>query len=94
MVLTLDPRAVGSFARFDDGTTLNPDEVRMLYRIRNQNPKFATNAYFFQEGTARLYQDARYGEFRVNPKGDAILTGLRGPNLEPLGGRQQSTDDS
>jgi len=94
MVLTLDPRAVGSFARFDDGTTLNPDEVRMLYRIRNQNPKFATNAYFFQEGTARLYQDARYGEFRVNPKGDAILTGLRGPNLAPLGGRQQSTDDS
>jgi uncharacterized membrane-anchored protein len=89
IVLKLDARAVGSFARFDDGTSLNLDEVRMRYRIRNQQSKFGTNAFFFQEGTARLYQNARYGEFRVNPQGDTILTGLRGPDLAPLGGSKQ-----
>jgi uncharacterized membrane-anchored protein len=46
--------------------------------------KFATNAYFFQEGTAARYEPARYGEFRVAPDGDLLLTGLRGKDLEPL----------
>jgi uncharacterized membrane-anchored protein len=89
IVLKLDAQAVGNYARFDDGTPLSPDEVRMRYRIRNQHAKFATNAFFFQEGQAKLYQAARYGEFRVDMKGEAILTGLRGRDLAPLGERAQ-----
>jgi uncharacterized membrane-anchored protein len=49
--------------------------------------KFATNAYFFQEGTAKAYQRARYGEFRVSPSGELLLTHLRGEQLERLGPR-------
>ena len=30
IVLKLDPQGVGSFARFDDGTLLGPDEVGFL----------------------------------------------------------------
>lgn len=85
IVIKLDAQGVGSFARFDDDTQTGPDEVRMRYRIRNGQAKFATNAFFFQEGDARLYQAARYGEFRVDMKGEAILTGLRGQDLAPLG---------
>ena len=33
IVLTLDAQGTGSFARFDDGAPLGPDEVRMRYRI-------------------------------------------------------------
>jgi uncharacterized membrane-anchored protein len=85
IVLAVDERGVGRFARFDDGTPLAPGEVVMRYRVRNNTPKFATNAFFFQEGHAEFYARARFGEFRVSASGEAILTGLRGEALDPLG---------
>jgi uncharacterized membrane-anchored protein len=89
IVLTLDAQGTGSFARFDDGAPLGPDEVRMRYRIRGEQVKFATNAFFFQEGDAHLYTGARYGEFRTGENGEAILTGLRGKDMTRLGGKGQ-----
>jgi len=89
IVLKLDAQGVGSFTRFDDGTQLRSDEVRMRYRIRDERAKFATNAFFFQEGDANLYGAARYGEFRADTKGEAILTGLRGQDMVRLGGHDQ-----
>lgn len=61
--------------------TFNPDQkapgLRIRYRIRNGEVWLGTNAYFFEEGTARHYQDARFGEFRVNrDTGEAVLVGL------------------
>jgi uncharacterized membrane-anchored protein len=58
--------------------------VLLRYRVRNGELKFATNAFFFQEGTAKRYEGARYGEFRVAPDGELLLTGLRGTELQPL----------
>ncbi len=85
IVLQIDKRGVAAFSRFDDGTPLAADEVRIRYRVRADQVKFATNAYFFQEGTAKEYERARYGEFRVAPDGECLLTGMRGANLELLG---------
>jgi uncharacterized membrane-anchored protein len=85
LVLALDDRGVGRFVRFDDGVAVGSQEVLMRYRVRGGSPKFGTNAYFFQEGSADLYADAKFGEFRVSPSGDAILTTMRGPKLEVLG---------
>jgi uncharacterized membrane-anchored protein len=84
LVLRLDPRGVATFVRFDDGAPLAADEVRMRYRVRAGNPKFATNAFFFEEGTADRYTLARYGEFRVDAGGESILTGLRDKDLKAL----------
>jgi uncharacterized membrane-anchored protein len=85
IVLLMDERGVARFARFEDGMPLAPNEVLMRYRIRGGQPKFATNAFFFQEGHARHYQRARYGEFRVAPDGESILTALRSEDLKVLG---------
>ena len=85
VVLSLDERGVGTFKRIDTGIPLAANEVAMQYRIREQKPKFATNAYFFQEGHAQDYAKARYGEFRVADSGECILTGLRDENLVELG---------
>ena len=85
LVVAVDGRGVGSFRRLDDATPLAADEVSLRYRVRGDQLKFATNAFFFQEGAAPRYQPARYGEFRVGDNGDMILTGLRGESLEPLG---------
>lgn len=84
IVLRLDPRGVGSFQRIDQGTPLAPHEVVLRYRIRDRQPRFGTNAFFSQEGTAERYSAARYGEFRVAADGEAILTGLRGADLKKL----------
>ena len=85
IVLQLDERGVAKFKRMDDGTSLAADELRIRYRVREGQVKFATNAYFFQEGHAKYYERARYGEFRVAPDGECLLTGMRGAKLERLG---------
>jgi uncharacterized membrane-anchored protein len=85
MVVRLDARGVGQYSRRDDGSRLAEDEVALRYRVRNGQVKFATNAFFFQEGTAKLYEAARFGEFRVAASGALLLTGLRGKDLERLG---------
>jgi uncharacterized membrane-anchored protein len=84
LVATLDERGVASYRRLHDGKPVASNEVLLRYRVRNGEIKFATNAFFFQEGTAERYQGARYGEFRVAPDGELLLTGLRDKDLKPL----------
>jgi uncharacterized membrane-anchored protein len=62
-----------------------PESLRIRYRIRNGQVWLGTNAYFFEEGTARRYEVARYGEFRLDRKtGEAVLTGLVDEKFQPL----------
>ena len=84
IVAALDKDSIATYRRLDDGTPIGPNEVLLRYRVRAGQIKFATNAFFFQEGTAKLYEGARYGEFRVAPNGDLLLTRLRGKELQPL----------
>jgi len=85
VVVRLDERGVGRFVRIGDDSPLGDSELALRYRLRDGHVKFATNAFFFQEGTAALYAGARYGEARVAPSGELLITGLRGANLESLG---------
>jgi uncharacterized membrane-anchored protein len=85
IIVKVDERGVGTFVRRDGGEPLAQNEVALRYRIRDGRVKFATNAYFFQEGHARLYERARYGEFRVAPSGELLLARMRDAKLERLG---------
>ena len=85
IVAELDGNGVASFRRFANDASIGANEVLLRYRIRNKEPKFATNAFFFQEGHADRYGNARYGEFRVSRDGEMILTGLRGADFAVLG---------
>lgn len=85
LVLAVDGRGVATYRRMDDSTPLAADEALLRYRVRNGQPKLATNAYFFEEGRAADYDRARYGEFRVAPDGTAILTRLYDADLQALG---------
>lgn len=87
IVVRQDERGVAAFVRRDAGEPLAANELRLRYRVRNGRVKFATNAFFFQEGQARLYERARYGEFRATPEGELLLTHLRGEDLARLGPR-------
>lgn len=85
IVVQLGEHGVGTFVRRDGGEPLAQGEVRLRYRVREGRVKFATNAYFFQEGTGGKYAVARYGEFRVAPNGDMLLTHLVGASFQRLG---------
>jgi uncharacterized membrane-anchored protein len=89
IVLQLDSQGVARYKRLDDGSPLAADEIRMRYRVRAGEVKFATNAFFFQEGDAKLYERARYGEFRVAEDGECLLAAMRGEKLERLGTPQK-----
>ena len=85
-IVRLDDNRVAHFVRLDDANTLlAEDELRLQYRIRNDRVQFATNAFFFQEGTADQYDSARYGRFRVNEAGAPLLVSLHDESLNKLG---------
>ncbi len=84
LVLAVGPDGVAMFRRLDDDSPLAPDEARLRYRIRDNTVKLATNAFFFEEGKGQRYAAARYGEFRVAPDGEALLTGLRDRSRKAL----------
>lgn len=83
-VLLLDERRVGRFARVDTGGLLGPGEMRFRFRIRNGEVWLGTNAFFFHEGEEERYRGARFGEFRVNDDGDAMLVDLRDKDLQKM----------
>ena len=85
LVLKADDKGVFRFLRLDDGTPLLPGEQRLRYRKRSASVRIGAEAFYFEEGHAADYQTARYGELRVTGEGDAVLVGLRGEKLEPLG---------
>lgn len=85
IVLAVDSNNVGSFRRLDDGRPLAPGEALIRYRLRNGRGRLGTDSFFFEEGQAGAYSRAAYGEFRLAPDGEAILTAMRGPRLEKLG---------
>lgn len=83
LVLKLDKDGVATFARLDEGGPLAPDEALLTYRMRGEL-RLGAEAFFFQEGHASYYARARYGELRVAPHGEAVLTGLRDHDRLPL----------
>ena len=51
--------------------------LRLRYRWRDNQVWLGTNAFFFEEGTVERYNNARFGEFRLDPEtGEAVLVDL------------------
>jgi uncharacterized membrane-anchored protein len=88
VVTKLDEQNVGTFKSLYGEQALSEKEILMRYRVRNGKVKFATNAYFFQEGHGKYYQPARYGQFRVDDKGGLLLVGMYDGDLEKLGPKE------
>jgi uncharacterized membrane-anchored protein len=89
LVISVDENGVASFVRIDDGTPLGPNERLLNYYKQDWQIDLGAPSFFFQEGTADAYVDAKYGEMRVDEGGTSVLIGLRDENLQPLGPVQQ-----
>ena len=78
VIVALDNNKVAQFMRLaaNQPKNLATNEMAIHYRIRNGAMQLATNAFFFQEGHGEAFEAAEYGLFRVNDKGEPLLTNL------------------
>ncbi len=91
--VNVDPQGVGQFHALDAVGKNELDDVqqtaetllKLQYRIRNNRVQFATNAFFFQEGDAKLFDTARYGQFKVAADGELLLAAMYDKDLKLLG---------
>ena len=79
-----DAKGVATMLREDRGAARAADELAIELTPKDGRWILVTDAWFFKEGEAKRWEAARYGEFRVDANGRALLVGLRGPNLEAL----------
>jgi uncharacterized membrane-anchored protein len=85
LVLRLDENGVGRFVRHDvPGTPLAPGELLLRYKVRQGRVRLGAESFFFQEGHADRYAQAKYGELRVAGDGSSVLVGLRDAGRQPL----------
>ena len=83
-IVQLDAQRRASLVGLDTQQPLEDNQLRLQFRLRNGQIKFATNAFFFEEGTANLYESAQYGLFRVSTEGQLMLTHLLDAQLQTL----------
>lgn len=80
VILGLDDQGVGRFLRLDDGLVLAPNELRVGYkrigRFSMAEISYGADSFFFQEGDAGLYAEARFAVLHVDADGGTVLVGL------------------
>ena len=85
-VVRIDSKNIAHFVRiYDSKTPLKADEILLIFRFDSSGVQVGPDSFFFQEGHAEYYEDARYGEVRVSDSGEVLLIGLRDVNLKLLG---------
>jgi uncharacterized membrane-anchored protein len=80
----INARGILLLERLASETRLAPDEMAIELTRHEGFRTLVTDAWYFKEGEAARWARARYGEFRVDADGHALLVGLRGPSLEAL----------
>ncbi len=76
IIVKLDKNRVAKFVDIYKNQTLQKDNILLRYKARDNRVILATNAFFFQEGKAKLYEKAKYGEFKVDKNGKMLLVNM------------------
>lgn len=88
-VVRVDARGEATLVRLHKGEPLAAGERLLRFqtvpsRWGGVQVQVSTDAYFFQEGQAARFERARFGEFRVDEAGRALLVRLRDERLGAL----------
>ena len=86
VVITLDKNRVAKFQRVYKNEKLSSDEMILNFQYTKnlRRVQISTNSYFFQEGDRKRYEKAKFGEFRVDKNGVALLIRLLDGKLGKL----------
>lgn len=83
-VMSLDENKVASYSHLNTDGPLGPDEIKLNYTRSNRSLTFGAPRYYFENGTAEDYENARYGVFKISPTGKAILVNLADEDFKIL----------
>lgn len=85
VVAQRDGRGLATLGRLaQPGEALGQGELLMELIPKGGRWVLVTDAWYFGEGEAKVWEAARYGEFRVAPDGRALLVGLADAELRPI----------
>lgn len=87
--LSIDQHNVASLHSVSNSLPDSTGIIAVKIRQRDRIFSLGPNAFFFAEGTAETYEQARYGEFRVDDSGNALLTALRDEHYQLLENNQR-----
>ncbi len=77
-VLKPDAQGVGQLQRVQSGLQpVDDDEIVLRFDVTGNRVRLTSDAYFFEEGAADRFSQARYALVRVGPDGRALLESLR-----------------
>ncbi len=84
LVFQRDAHGIAHATARYNGQPLAANELVIALVRKNGQWVLVSDAFFFKEGEAQRWQNAQYGEFRVDTHGNALLVGLRGDKLQAL----------
>ena len=76
VVVKVGDDRVAEFVRIQDGKGVNNGEFIIRYKRHNGRLTVGADNYFFQEGSAKKFENAKYGLLKVDSDGNSILVGL------------------
>jgi len=84
VVVKLNQQHIASFVRLDDKTMIKANELKLPFKIQKYNQiSFGGNTFFFQEGSSKKYEKAKYGLFKLHDK-TIILQSLLDDKLQTI----------
>ena len=90
IIVQLDARNIGAFARYDDSRPLAANEVRVKYHHAGWRAVIGAESYFVPEGSGETFSQATYGEIKLEPDGTALIVALCDKNLQRISAPQKS----
>ena len=81
VIVEKDTRGIDRFVALYTGQALSSNQRKVAFRARAGRINFATNAFFFSEGQADTFAQARYGLFKRNSEGGILLAALLDESL-------------
>lgn len=84
MVIRPDENNVAQFARFHKGEDLIEGEKLLHFHKKYSSVRIVPDSFFFQEGYAKYYQNAKYGVFKFDNSGNHLLAGLADENRQTI----------
>lgn len=76
MVIRPDENNAAQFVRFHKGEELAAGEKMLHFHKQYSSVRIVPDSFFFQEGHAKHYENAKYGVFKFDDSGNYLLIGL------------------
>jgi uncharacterized membrane-anchored protein len=84
IVIQLDDRHVGTFARYEKADPPGPGEHWLRYHHDGWQAVIGAESYFIPEGSGQTYAKAAYAELKLEPDGSPLMVGLCDSDLNRI----------